>query len=63
MDEIKIGQNDCVIKTDIAPVYEFVTSCLICGEDVLISMWHGGPKICDKCKAAIMHVRKQLEEN
>lgn len=39
------------------------TPCLICGEGVALP--HGvcdGPKICDKCKAAVMKVRKRMED-
>jgi len=38
------------------------THCLVCGDTVPI--YHPGqaPKICDKCKAAVMHVRDQLEK-
>ena len=35
--------------------------CLICGEGVpLSSPLDKGPKICDRCKEAVMHVRGQL---
>ena len=46
-------------------------SCLICGEPVeldemeLARLNHGltiHSKICDKCKKAILHYRKELEE-
>lgn len=45
--------------------------CLICGETVVLteneelSLEYGvrlNPKICNKCKATILYVRKQLEE-
>lgn len=35
--------------------------CLICGEGVpLSSPLDKGPKICNKCKGAVMYVRRQL---
>ena len=39
-------------------------SCLICGEGVPIysPSERGYYKICDKCKEAVMHVRKALEQ-
>lgn len=46
-------------------------SCMVCNEAVLLTkneeflLSHGrsvGSKICDKCKEAILHVRKQLDE-
>lgn len=36
--------------------------CLICGEPVPVSMWENHAKICDKCKKAILKVRKMFEE-
>lgn len=44
---------------------ELATSCLICGEDVPVYGYeaeHGCYKICDKCKQAVIEVRKQLEK-
>ena len=42
--------------------FEDTTSCLICGEPVNISMWDNYSKICEKCKKAILKLRKMLEE-
>ena len=39
-----------------------VTSCLICGESVPVSMWENHSKICDKCKKAVLKLRKMLED-
>ena len=39
-----------------------VTSCLICGESVPVSMWDNHSKICDKCKKAILKLRKMMED-
>ena len=39
-----------------------VTSCLICGEPVSVSMWENHSKICDKCKKAILKLRKMTED-
>ena len=45
------------------------TSCLICGESVPLTEWeelqirHGMDihrKVCDKCRAAILHMREQI---
>ena len=38
------------------------TSCLICGESIKISIWDNHSKICEKCKKAVLKVRKMLEE-
>ena len=35
------------------------TPCLICGEDVPVMHLHDTPKICDKCKDAVMKLRKE----
>jgi len=38
------------------------TRCIICGEEHSISIFHEGPFVCDKCKRAVMKMRKLLEE-
>lgn len=40
----------------------YVQPCDICGE-YYVSYRRAGFYMCDKCKAAIMAMRKQLEEN
>ena len=39
-----------------------VTSCLICGAHIKVSMWENHSKICDKCKKAVLKLRKMLED-
>ena len=46
-------------------IMETATSCLVCGEDVLVYGYeaeHGCYKICDKCKQAVIKMRKQIEK-
>ena len=42
------------------------TNCIICGEEIILSdknnLVYDRYKICDKCRAAIMAMRKKLEE-
>ena len=42
--------------------YRIATRCLICEEPVFIPDWSERPKICDKCKEAVMSMRKQIEK-
>ncbi len=44
--------------------------CIVCGESVTLDEWevsrldYGLPihsKVCDKCRAAILHMREQME--
>ena len=42
------------------PKVNLATSCLICGESVPISHSKDYPKICDKCKKAVMKMRERL---
>ena len=44
-------------------VEALATSCLICGEPVSVSMLDNHSKICEKCKKAILKLRKLLEED
>ena len=39
-----------------------VTSCLICGAPIKVSMCDNHIKICDKCKKAVLKLRKMLED-
>ena len=42
------------------PKVNLAISCLICGESVPISHVKDSPKICDKCKKAVMKMRERL---
>ena len=53
--DAQYGSNPTVPIIETAP-------CLICGEPVPVSMWENHAKICDKCKKAILKVRKMFEE-
>jgi len=66
------GQTTKLIyPSETQPHNDICVACLVCGEAVTLSdfeyaslqMPHGCViKVCDKCKAAILHVRNQLEE-
>lgn len=45
------------------PKYGLATSCLICGTPVFISHMQERPKICVKCREAVLHVRKQIDKS
>ena len=38
-------------------------SCLICGEPVRIENPRDYPKICEKCKEAVMYVREKIQND
>lgn len=40
----------------------FETTCLICGEAVPCTDLIHTIKVCDKCKASVMQMRKELEK-
>lgn len=44
-------------------IYKIETNCLICGERISIETMYWGLeiRICDKCKAAVMKVRAEIE--
>ena len=58
-DSIHISEG----SMDIAePV--FATRCLICDEDIPVCVFElGMPKICEKCKAAVMRMRNDIDES
>lgn len=39
----------------------FSTHCLICGEKIALYNPTAYPLVCENCKDAVMHVRKQIE--
>lgn len=43
-------------------VTSFSAPCLICGEPVPVSMLDSHSQICEKCKKAILKLRKMLED-
>lgn len=49
------------IKTKEPSIIETAVPCLICGEDIISTGISYAPKVCDKCKAAVMKVRKESE--
>ena len=43
-------------------IFKIAKGCLICGEGVAINYYMGNESvICDKCKAAVMKVREEIE--
>lgn len=56
MEEIEVREKM------INPLGGIATNCLICGEGVAMKNINDTPKICDKCKAAVMKVRKESED-
>ena len=48
-----------ISKGTISERNEIGTPCLICGESVLVGWYDFQPKICEKCKAAVMKMRDQ----
>ena len=53
--DAQYGSNPTVPIIETAP-------CLICGEPVPVSMWENHAKICNKCKRAILKLRKMFDE-
>lgn len=54
--------------TAVASIFDAVcaeigTPCLICGETVEIGYFGGGPKICEECKQAVLHVKELLKKS
>lgn len=50
-------------ETSPLEINSLATPCLICGEPVPVSMLDNHSKICEKCKKAILKLRKMLEED
>lgn len=53
-----VSTCDCIVTN----TFEVVSSCLVCGDHVIVSICGSHAVICDKCKKAILYMRKQLED-
>ena len=49
----------CKTITVKVPNLDIRTPCLICGEGVPVFSYEISPKICEKCKVAVMKVRNE----
>ena len=48
-------------KVDVTPT-PLSTECIICGEDIIVGPYKDGKaKVCDKCRNAVLKMRKQEE--
>lgn len=60
--------NDAVTEgaTNVASIFDCVAEigfpCMICGDSIPTDFVYGGPKICTKCKKAVMYIREKLEK-
>lgn len=57
-DSISIKEE----KRSFDEIIDFSVSCLICGESVPIENPRDYPKICEKCKEAVMFVRRATDD-
>lgn len=38
------------------------TSCLVCGDDVILTWYEGGPKICSACQKTIKFIKEKFKK-
>lgn len=63
-----MSNETITIDTTIVTQTHLCTKCIVCDEPIVLSQWetmklsqgHGIYKMCDKCKAAILHMREQM---
>ena len=60
MNEFIEGINTCTCEITVDGMYK-CTPCLVCGEGTLATSWQSF-KICEKCKTAILYIRKKIEK-
>lgn len=60
---VKTDKQSGYINTECKPVTEFVTRCIICENDVVISAWDNVPKVCEDCKKAVSYAKKLMEKD
>ena len=59
----KFEYADENLKTESTTLGSMSVSCLICGAPVPMENPRDYPKICEKCKKAVMHVREKIEND
>jgi hypothetical protein len=59
---VKKNTQSGYINIECKPVTELITNYIICGNDVVISVWDSAPKVCDDCKKAIAYAKKLMEK-
>ena len=55
-----IAFQDTTVNT--APAVAW-TSCLVCGDDIILSWCEGGSKICPACQKAIKFIKEKFKED
>jgi hypothetical protein len=59
---VKTDKQSGYINTECKPVTQLVTKCIICGNDVVISVWDNATKVCEDCKKAVAYAKKLMEK-
>lgn len=57
---MSLDRWDVTGKSDVSPI-GLAVNCLVCGKEVVTDSIYITTGICDKCKAAIMLVRDEIE--
>ena len=63
MNEINADNSLTITIPKEAMEPSFGTSCLVCDECIPLSPFDHGPKICEKCKRAILKMREYMKED
>ena len=58
---VKTDKQSKRIHIDCKPVTEIVTKCIICGNEVVISIWDNATKVCEDCKKAMAYAKELME--
>lgn len=58
LEASNVSTCDCIITEN----FETASSCLVCGDTVIVSNFGSHVVICEKCKKAILYMRNQLED-
>ena len=59
---IKTKNDWGVIRTDVKPITEYVTKCIICDRDVVVSIFDAPLKVCDDCKRAVFWLKELINK-
>ena len=59
---VNIDRQGDVVNTECKPITEFITMCIVCGNEVVIGVWDTAPKVCEDCKKAVAYAKKLMEK-
>ena len=62
INDFESSRNETSIVDASVSISTYCTSCIICGEEVIVHLCESAYKVCDKCKKAIELIKEKFKE-